>query len=320
VSQRCSHFDTDGRRLVVASGRHSFSIHTLHPNRADIIDSGTPVDFFAGGDGSSRGSSGGGGGGGGVGGGGVRAGGRFMGAPSVVVDAIRFLTPGVFEADHVEVAVMYTRKATGSRFVVIFDVSGGDAAALGGGSAESGDGSAAAAAAAVAAAATAHAGGGGGAAAAARGAVKLRCVLVHDPYNITDAATAPNGALLRQQLHPLPWVPGGFAVTTHNGLLLFGPSARRAPVRITLPAPSAASAVSALKPTSVVAAGGVDAARCELVLVLDDARAVRVSVTPGLRTTAAEAGVLARPSIVTVLASGSVSVPLLFFLAHRGSQ
>ena len=163
-------------------------------------------------------------------------------------------------------------------------------------------------------------GGGGGAAAAVRGAVKLRCVLVHDPYNITDAATAPNGALLRQQLHPLPWVPGGLAVTTHNGLLLFGPSARRAPVRITLPAPSAASAVSALKPASVVAAGGVDAARCELVLVLDDGRAVRVSVTPGLRTTAAEAGVLARPSIVTVLASGSVSLPLLFFLAHRGSQ
>jgi hypothetical protein len=238
-----------------------------------------------------------------------------MGAPSVVVDAIRFLTPGVFEADHVEVAVMYTRKATGSRFVVIFDVSGGDAAALGGASAESGDGSAAAAA------ATAHAaGGGGGAAAAVRGAVKLRCVLVHEPYNITDAATAPNGALLRQQLHPLPWVPGGFAVTTHNGMLLFGPSARRASVRITLPAPSAASAVSALNPASVVAAGGVDAARCELVLVLDDGRAVRVSVTPGLRTTAAEAGVLARPSIVTVLASGSVSLPLLFFLAHRGSQ
>jgi hypothetical protein len=41
------------------------------------------------------------------------------------VDDIKLLHPGLFELDHVEVAVLYTRTTTKSRFVAIFQVGAG---------------------------------------------------------------------------------------------------------------------------------------------------------------------------------------------------
>lgn len=45
VSQRCSHFDTDGTTLVVATGKHRFAVHTIRGNRREIVDDGSPVTF-----------------------------------------------------------------------------------------------------------------------------------------------------------------------------------------------------------------------------------------------------------------------------------
>lgn len=129
---------------------------------------------------------------------------------------------------------------------------------------------------------------------------------IRDPLNLAYASVIESSQV-RVRLHPLNWIPGAFAVSVPEGLLIFGPGAYDTPVRVKV-ARQDKSPKQPATGSKLVATVAVDSARCELLVFMDTGDTYRVAVTPRFRSSVTHVGRLPRAKIATTLLSGTLHV------------